>query len=103
MIRGVQCSCMYSWLRYLICLWSVLLCRVYGSGLGAVQTGDRVDADRDLPFRYFQFPHTFVMIFCTSSSLGSKISLINRCYFVSVRLYPIDCAIFGVHVSTRRI
>src|SRR6266705_670312 len=49
------------------------------------------------------FLHTFVTIFCTSSSLGSKINLINCCYSGSVRLYPIDCAIFGVGVSTRRV
>src|ERR1700679_510170 len=54
-------------------------------------------------FSTFIFLHTFITIFCTSSSLGSKINLINCCYFGGIRLYPIDCAIFGVDVSTRRI
>lgn len=64
-------------------------------------TGD-VDADTDLPFPYLRFLHTFVAIFAPPT-LGSKTNLINYCYSGSVRLYPIDCAIFGVDVSTRRI
>jgi len=41
---------MYSWLRYLVCLF---LFRVYGNGVDAMRY--LTVADRDLPFPYLRF------------------------------------------------